>query len=184
MNIKEQFAFLTNNNTCKNYRNIKAVLRIIKLLFVLLLIFINTQIAFSRELSNKTVVIRYFEEVINKKNLELLNQVFADTFRVHVLNNNSEEVKSISEQKAFLEYLFNAFPDINYSIGDIVEEGDKLALRVTISATHKNEFLGNEPLGHKLNNLSEIFFFRIKDGKIVETWVQIDFYTLYNQLKG
>ena len=80
--------------------------------------------------------------------------------------------------------MFKAFPDVHYTISDIIAENDKVVLIVRVSATHKEEIFGIKPNNGKLNNLSEIFIFRFLDNKIVEFWRQVDFHNLYRQLKG
>ena len=133
---------------------------------------------------NKKVARFYIEEIVNKQKLELLNQVFADSFLVHILIDSTQNLHSIEAQAEFLKYLFKAFPDIHYTVGDIIGEGDKIAMRLTLSATHKDEFWGYKASGNRINYLSEIFFFRFTNGKVVESWVQFDLHNLFRQLKG
>ena len=133
---------------------------------------------------NKEIARFYFEEVVNKQRLYLLNKVFADSFRVHILVDSTENKGTIATQRDFLKYLFKAFPDIRYSIGDIIEEGDRIAMRVIFSATHRDEFWGYPPKENRIKYLSEIFFFRFDNSKVVESWVQFDLHNLYKQLKG
>ncbi len=133
---------------------------------------------------NKKVAKFYIEEIVNKQKLELLNQVFADTFLVHILTDSTQIQQSIETQAKFLKYLFNAFPDIHYTVGNIILEGDKIAMQVNLSATHKGEFWGYKASGNSINYLSEIFFFRFSNGKVVESWVQLDLHNLFRQLKG
>jgi predicted ester cyclase len=134
--------------------------------------------------NNKKVAKFYIEEIVNKQKPEFLNQVFADTFLVHILIDSTKNLQTIAGQTGFLKYLFKAFPDIHYKVGDVIGEDDKIAMRVTLSATHKDEFWGYKPLGHRVNYLSEIFFFRFTNGKVVESWVQFDLHNLFRQLKG
>lgn len=145
---------------------------------------ICSEVLLAQAPSDKATAIRYFEEIANEQKLDLLDQIFADSFIVHMLNDNTVERKSIADQREFLEYLFNAFPDIHYTIGEIIQEDDKIAMSISLEATHKNEFWGYEASGKKIEYLSEIFFFRFKDGKIIETWVQLDLHYLNEQLKG
>jgi steroid delta-isomerase-like uncharacterized protein len=133
---------------------------------------------------NKAVSRSYFEEVVNKQKLELLKNVFADSFLVHVLLDSTEARKSVADQATFLKYFFKAFPDVHYSIGDIMEDGDRVAMRVMFSGTHRGEFWGYAPSGNHIKYLSEIFFFRFQNGKVVEVWVQFDLYNLFKQLKN
>jgi steroid delta-isomerase-like uncharacterized protein len=114
----------------------------------------------------------------------LLNKVFADTFLVHILIDGTQSQTNIVQQRKFLKYMLKAFPDIHYSIGDMIEEDSKVAIRVTLNATHKDEFWGYSAVGNRVKYLSEIFFFRFKKGKIVESWVQFDKYNLFKQLEG
>ena len=51
--------------------------------------------------------------------------------------------QSISEE-------FSAFPDLHYTIDDMVAEGDKVAARVTMTGTHKGEFMGIPPTNKKI----------------------------------
>jgi len=79
--------------------------------------------------------------------------------------------------------LFKAFPDIHYTIGDMIAEGDKVVIRARVDGTQKEEIFDIKPTGKRLNNVSEIFFFRLKDGKIIEGWRQVDFCTLVKRLQ-
>jgi len=133
---------------------------------------------------NKKIAKFYIEEIVNKQKLDLLNKVFADSFLVHILIDSTQTKQTIAGQAKFLKYLFTAFPDIHYKVGDILGEANKIAMRVTFTATHKDEFWGYKSLGNRVNYLSEIFFFRFSDGKVVESWVQFDLYNLFKQLKG
>ena len=132
--------------------------------------------------NNKEVVSRYFEEVVNEQKLELLNTVFADSFRTHILIDDTQENNTLESQKEFLTYLFNAFPDIHYTIGDLIEEGDRVVARVSLTATHKGQFWGYDASGNKIDYLSEIFFYRFENGKVVEQWVQFDLHNLFRIL--
>lgn len=160
-------------------------MKLLKLSISLVFLIISVQGGISQNnLSNKNVAKRYIEEVVNKQKLDMLDQIFADTFLVHNLTDSTESQKTITNQSDFLKYLFKAFPDIHYTIGDIIEDNDKVAMRVSLTATHKDEFWGYQGLGNQINYLSEIFFCRLENGKIVEIWVQMDLYNLFNQLKG
>ena len=133
-------------------------------------------------LRNKHVAKRYLEEVVNRQILSLLPEIFADPFRTNNLLNDTGVSKTLAEHRQFLEYLFRAFPDIHYTIGDVIGEGDRVFMRVSLSGTHKNEFLGYEASGNHIRHLSEIFVFRFKEGKIVESWYQLDLHNLFKLL--
>jgi len=160
-------------------------MKLIQVIIILALTFVSVQKGICQNnTKNKEVAKFYLEEVVNKQRLDMLNKVFADTFLVHILIDSTESQTSIAKQKDFLKYLLKAFPDIHYTISDMIEEGNKIAIRTTLHATHKDEFWGYPAKGNRVNYLSEIFFFRFENGKVVESWVQLDLYNLFRQLKG
>jgi predicted ester cyclase len=75
----------------------------------------------------------------------------------------------------------SAFVDARYLIQDIVAEGDKVVLRVETRATHRGEFHGVAATGRRVE-LTGIVIYRVRDGKIVETWAEMDFGRLLRQL--
>ena len=76
---------------------------------------------------------------------------------------------------------YDAFPDMHVTIDDMVAEGDKVAARVTITGTHKGEFMGIPPTNKKWT-ISLITISRIAGGKIVEDHGQFDALGLMRQL--
>jgi steroid delta-isomerase-like uncharacterized protein len=133
---------------------------------------------------NKEMARLYIEECLNKQKIDLVDEIFADSFQVHKLLDNTQGSSTRNALKDFLKTLFDAFPDIHYTIGDIIAETDKVVMRVSFSGTHKKDFLGAKANGNKIDYLSEIIFFRFEKGKIVEDWVQLDLYNLFKKLKG
>ena len=125
----------------------------------------------------------YLEEVVNNRKLDLLPQIFADPYEIHILTDDINTKKSVAELRAFFKDLLTALPDIHYTIGDIIQEGDKAVIRATFNATHKGELFGYPASGNKIKNLSEVFFCRVRNGKIVEFWTQVDWHNLFRQLK-
>jgi steroid delta-isomerase-like uncharacterized protein len=136
------------------------------------------------KLSNRDLVLKYFEEVVNQKKLERLDQVFAETFIRHDLNNGIQQIMTLDQQKVGLSSLFHAFPDLNYTIADILVDNDKVVVQAILKGTHEGEFLGYPPTGNAIDYLSEIFFFRIENGKVVERWSHIDWYNVFKHIDG
>ena len=132
---------------------------------------------------NKAIVRRYFEEVINQKNVAIVDSIFHKDYQLHGLEDGYEG-KGSDIIKNFLPAFFKAFPDIHYTISDIIAEKDKVVISAKANGTQKEEFLGIKSTNGRLNNLSEIFIFRVSDNKIVEGWRQIDLYNLFNRLRG
>jgi predicted ester cyclase len=70
-----------------------------------------------------------------------------------------------------------------FTIHDLIADGDRVAARLTTSARHTRTFMGAEPTG-KRYSIDEIHIFRLRDGQLVEHWHEFDKATLMAQLKG
>ena len=73
--------------------------------------------------------------------------------------------------------------DPEFTIHDLIAEGDRVAARLTTSARHTGTFMGIEPTG-KRYSIDEIHIFRLRDGQLVEHWHAFDTASLLAQLKG
>jgi len=129
---------------------------------------------------NAKLVRDFVETVKNQRQLEKLG----DFFNADYVEHNATVAsfgKSIEGYKAFLGHLFSAFPDDKLTIEQIVSDGDRVAYRATETGTHQAIFLGI-PATQKQATWTEIQFFRIQDGKIVEHWVDVDIFSWFTQL--
>jgi ketosteroid isomerase-like protein len=71
--------------------------------------------------------------------------------------------------------------DPEFTIHDLVAEGDRVAARLTTSARHTGTFMGAEPTGNRYS-IDEIHIFRLRDGQLVEHWHEFDKAALMAQL--
>jgi steroid delta-isomerase-like uncharacterized protein len=74
-----------------------------------------------------------------------------------------------------------AFPDMQIAVEDALADGDKLARRVSWTATHRGPFLGVPATGRRVRGQG-IVILRIVDGKIAEEWEMSDLLGLLQQL--
>jgi hypothetical protein len=77
--------------------------------------------------------------------------------------------------------LVSAFPNLNYSNDDVLAEGDKVAIRYTMKATHKGTFLGIPATGKQIV-MKGVEIDKIVEGKCVETWHFPDYLGMMTQL--
>jgi predicted ester cyclase len=87
----------------------------------------------------------------------------------------------IEGAKAFYAGMWAAFPNPRLIIDDVILEGDKLASRFRVQATHKGEFMGIPPTGKEVE-VSGMTIFRFAGGKCVERWNQVDMLGWLQQL--
>jgi predicted ester cyclase len=76
---------------------------------------------------------------------------------------------------------WRAFPDLSAKIEEIVAEGDKVAIRVINTGTHKGEFQGIAPTNKRVS-FGGRDFVTLRDGKIIEQWTGADMIELMQQI--
>ena len=81
----------------------------------------------------------------------------------------------------FFRSFRRAFPDASFTIEDMVAEGDRVALRLTMRGTHRAELNGIPATGRTVE-VSGMSIERIVEGRIVEGWVVNDALGLLHQL--
>ena len=127
---------------------------------------------------NKKLSKRLFEEVWNKGNLDIIEEFIASDYIIHM---GSKDLIGVDRYKNFIRAYRRAFPDISYTVDDLIAEDDKVVERWTARGTHKGEIWGIPPTNKKLI-VSGIDIVRIVDGKMVERWGQFDFQGMMEQL--
>lgn len=120
---------------------------------------------------NKVSARRYIDEVLNRGNLAVIDELAGLNFVTH---SAPPGVPADREgQKAFVTMLRAAFPDLHYTIDDVVAEGDRVVQRATAHGTMRGDFQGM-PASGKEATWSEIHIVRFADGKAVEHWGVVD----------
>lgn len=112
------------------------------------------------EAANQAVVQRFYDEVVNKKNLEVFQEVFDPNMVAHELGIGAFITDTV---------LLAGLPDLQIKVDLWVIEGDLVTAVVTASGTHQAEIMGVAPTGN-LVTWSSIDIWRVKDGKITDVW--------------
>jgi steroid delta-isomerase-like uncharacterized protein len=128
---------------------------------------------------NKDLVRRFYEEVFNKKNLAGVDE-FVDS---HIIEHDLPPGLPAGSEgtRQFIGMYLRAFPDLHITANDLVAEGDKVAVRLTLGGTHGGELMGIPPTG-KQATVTGIQIVRIANGRIVENWINFDALGLLQQL--
>jgi steroid delta-isomerase-like uncharacterized protein len=77
----------------------------------------------------------------------------------------------------------HAMPDYAVERQDVIIQGDKVAVRNTVSGTHQGAFMGHEPTGKRIE-MRTMDVHQVRDGRIVTTWHLEDFAGLMSQLNA
>jgi len=128
---------------------------------------------------NKNMIRRFWEDVFNKKNLNLIDSLFSNDWIYH--GTAGQEVRGPEGLKQFLTIYFNACPELQARIEDLIAEEDRVVSRVTMRGTHKGDLMGIPPLGKEIS-ITAICISRLSGGKIVEDWELVDMYGMPQQL--
>jgi steroid delta-isomerase-like uncharacterized protein len=94
---------------------------------------------------------------------------------------NGPDIDGPDGQRAFLDEVFNAFPDIRIEELHQVAEGDLVAVHVLFTGNHRAEFGGIPATGAAVRFEGQEMY-RVRDGKIVEQFVLLDTLGLMQQL--
>lgn len=151
--------------------------RWIFLLFLLLATWPMMASATEVEERNKAIAKRVFEEVLAGGNWELGAQFYAPGFVNHRLNRDLSLHEENDRAKAWRQ----AYPDLKFTLEQVVAEGDLVSVLWMAKGTHTGTFNGNPGTG-KLIQIRGITLWRIADGKIKEEWSAIGDYTLLEQV--
>jgi steroid delta-isomerase-like uncharacterized protein len=129
---------------------------------------------------NKSLVRRYYEEMWNRWDLSLADDLLAEglTFRGSL----GVAVRGRDGFGDYVRTVHRAFPDFHNRIEELVAEGDKVVARLTYTGTHHGELFGIRPTGKRVT-YAGVAVFRIEAGRITEGWVLGDVHGLMRQLR-
>ena len=128
---------------------------------------------------NKAIIRRYFDEVFNQGNMEVVDELVARD--VSGQDAAIDETRTIEDLKEVVVLFHTAFPDARYVIHDLIAEGDRVVARWSLTGTHRGTYLDVSPTEKRVI-LNGIIIYRLEDGKIVEYWGEIDHLGLMRQL--
>jgi steroid delta-isomerase-like uncharacterized protein len=131
--------------------------------------------------ANKAIVRRFWEEAFNKRNPEIVDELFDAAFMENAPVAGMEPNREAG--KDGIRKTLAAFPDTRLTIDDLIAEGDRVVTRFTTSGTHTGEggLIPIPPTGKKVST-SGITIHRVANGKIVESWTQADMLGMMQQL--
>ena len=125
----------------------------------------------SDEEQNKAAFRRLIDEVYNKGNMAVFDEVVAENA---VLHDNEKTAKSVGMVKRQIRMITGMYRNLEITIDDIIAEGDMVAMRATFQGIFKRN-------GKKITSPS-ISMCRFKDGKIIEVWRMYDNLNIFRQM--
>ena len=131
-------------------------------------------------IENRALVRRIYEEVWNKRSLELLDELISPSHALQAPNVSGSEVGPQAYRRQLLA-LLRGFPDLQMTIQDIFGEDEKIVVAWTFSGTHGGEFMGI-PATHKKVSVDGVTIHHVADGKIIDSFSNWDALGITQQL--
>jgi steroid delta-isomerase-like uncharacterized protein len=123
---------------------------------------------------NKAIIRRWNEELINKANLDIVDELAAEDW----MSNGTRD------REAFKQYAMQitaAFSGLHLTVHDLFAEGDRVCIRWTMTSKHTGAYMGVPPTGKQVT-MRGISAYRLAGGKIKEDWAYTNEAELMHQL--
>ena len=131
--------------------------------------------------ANKAVVRRLYDDVFTAGNVTAADDLLATDYVGYDPPNSPTAMRGPAALKQVAERTGLAFPDRWFTFEALIAEGDAVAARVTLAATHTGQFLDAAPAGRRVEITGTVTY-RRANGKIVASWGNWDNLGLLRQL--
>jgi len=129
---------------------------------------------------SKDLARRFYDEVFNAGELDRVDELLTPDFVDHE-EGPPGMPDGIEGVKAFVAMYREAFPDLRATVEEMVEEGDKIAVRTTFTGTHDGDFMGIPASGRTIS-IQAMDVVRVVDGRAAEHWGVTDVMGLMQQI--
>jgi steroid delta-isomerase-like uncharacterized protein len=132
------------------------------------------------ETGSKKLLMKRFTDFINTASDELAGELISPQATFFVPG-RSEPLQGPDGYQQIIAMMRAGFPDIQWTLEELIIEGDRVAARFTMRGTHLGSFLG-VPSSGKTIEVKAVNFYRFADGQIVEEHGQPDLLGLLQQI--
>lgn len=117
--------------------------------------------------SNKEIVSRMYQTILNEKQIDKSNQFIENHYLEEFTNAN--------------KLLLNAFPDVQFTIKEVFEDGNIVITLYDWSGTHQNEYRQIPPTRKRIT-VEGISIYELRNGKIINSTAKPDKLSFFLQL--
>ena len=130
---------------------------------------------------NKALVRRLFEEGVNQRHYEVVDELVAPDFVLH--SALIGEVRGRAAYKQSVVALLEPAPDLRATIEDLIAgERETIIARLTYRGTDTGGFVRGHPATGKRFEFTAIYIWRLAEGQVTELWQEADRVRLLQQL--
>lgn len=131
--------------------------------------------------ANKQLVKRWFEEVWNNKNQSAIDEMLSNEGESYGFPEAGSVLIGPDDFKLVHQTYIEAFPDLQFTVEDLIAEGDRVAVRWRVEMTHLGDSLGIPATGRKLLQHGASFLV-IRGNLLQQGWNDMDMHALLQQL--
>jgi predicted ester cyclase len=128
---------------------------------------------------NVRIAQRVWDEVWHQRHFGAINDLFDPGFTRHDLDPADGQGRKQNED--FIRRMRSAFPDLHFTVDDVIAKGDKVVTRYHFEGTHQGDALGFKATSKRVA-YSGILIQRFERGRIVEQWTEANLLALFRQL--
>jgi steroid delta-isomerase-like uncharacterized protein len=129
---------------------------------------------------NKAIVRRLYEEVWNKRKLEVVKELISPSHALQGPTIFGSSMGPEAYKRQVLRFL-EGYPDLHWTIEDTIAEKDKVVACWTMSGTHEGHFMG-VPATNKKVSVGGMTIHHIAGGKIMDSNINWDALGMMQQL--
>jgi steroid delta-isomerase-like uncharacterized protein len=123
-----------------------------------------------RSPDNERNVRRFIDEVFNGGNMRILRELIAPD---HVSHLPAGDHYGPDGVRIGVEELRRGFPDLHLTVDELFSAEDRVVWRFTATGTHSGDYCGNCPTGKRVC-VEGMTMDRLREGQMIERWVQFD----------
>lgn len=130
--------------------------------------------------ANKELVRRLYTEGFAEGNLDVVDELVSPDVVTHnpIILDAPAGPDSV---RGGIEMIRKAFPDLEVELQDMVAEGDRVAVSMTMTGTNEADYRRGGATG-KRGTIRAFFIWRIEDGRLAESWGVADRFAFLQQL--
>jgi predicted ester cyclase len=129
---------------------------------------------------NRISILTFFREVIGAGDLALLDDLVVDDYEDHVaLPGQGRGRQGLKHRVAKIRAAFQP----RHKLHEVIVDGDRVAVRWTLSGVHSGEFLGLPPT-NKPVEFDGVDIYAMRDGRMAAHWNVVDMFAFYRQVSS
>jgi steroid delta-isomerase-like uncharacterized protein len=134
--------------------------------------------------NNKQLIIRFFDEIWNQRKLEIADDIFDKDCHTFQLRSGAPVTSTPRGPESIKNHIaewLSAFPDLIFTIEQMIAEGDRVSTMLVMDGTHTGQWLGIPPNGKRIS-IRMMTIHQIRSCKIIQDWVIVESLGFFQQL--